>query len=70
MPRYDYVCDACGNEFEREFSMADMKHKLKCPSCGKMARRAIGMVNAIIRHRYLDQSRKGRGKFIGTKRVR
>jgi len=70
MPRYDYVCD-CGHQFERTFTMLEMKSKIKCSECGKMAKRAIGMPNAIVRHRYIDNSpRKGRGRFIGSKRVR
>jgi putative FmdB family regulatory protein len=62
VPSYDYVCE-CGEQFERVSSMAEMKSKLKCPVCGKMAKRAIGRPNAIVRHRYIDNiPRKNRGR--------
>lgn len=34
MPTYDYVCNACGHEFEKFQSMSDEPIKT-CPSCGK-----------------------------------
>ena len=42
MPTYDYACDACGHEFERQQRITEDPIK-KCPSCGKLkARRMIG----------------------------
>jgi putative FmdB family regulatory protein len=59
MPEYSYQC-VCGNKFERIFSMADMKPKVRCPECRKMAPRAIVAPNAIVRQRY-GSPRTGRG---------
>ncbi len=49
MPTYDYACDACGREFEREQRITEDPIK-KCPSCGKMkARRMIGGGGFILK---------------------
>ncbi|MFW5924742.1 MAG: FmdB family zinc ribbon protein [Myxococcota bacterium] len=41
MPTYEYTCDACGAEFEREQRISEKPVK-KCPECGKAkARRMI-----------------------------
>ena len=34
MPTYDYVCDACGHEFEHVQSMTSRTLRT-CPKCGK-----------------------------------
>ena len=34
MPTYDYVCEACGHEFEHFQSMTD-RHLRTCPKCKK-----------------------------------
>ena len=48
MPTYDYVCDACGHEFE-EFQMMSAKPLRKCPECNKnKLRRLIGTGAGII----------------------
>lgn len=48
MPTYDYVCDACGHEFEQFQSMLDDPLK-KCPKCKKQKlRRLIGAGAAIV----------------------
>jgi len=60
MAIYEYECE-CGEEIERTNSMADMKKTVKCPKCGKMAKRAIRNRTAIVRHR-LGEARIGRGK--------
>jgi putative FmdB family regulatory protein len=50
MPTYEYGCDSCGAEFEREQSIKDAPIK-KCPKCGKAkARRMIaGSGNFILK---------------------
>ena len=48
MPTYDYVCDACGHEFELFQSMTDSV-KRTCPKCKKRKlRRLIGTGGAIM----------------------
>ena len=48
MPTYDYVCDACGHEFEL-FQSIKAESEKKCPECRKnKLRRLIGPGAAII----------------------
>ncbi len=49
MPTYDYACDACGHEFERQQRITEKPLK-KCPKCGKnKARRMIGGGGFILK---------------------
>ena len=49
MPTYDYTCDNCGHEFEREQRITEDPIK-KCPKCGKLkARRMIGGGGFILK---------------------
>ena len=49
MPTYDYSCDACGYEFEREQRITEDPIK-KCPKCGKLkARRMIAGGGFILK---------------------
>lgn len=49
MPTYDYTCDSCGHEFEREQRITEKPLK-KCPECGKLkARRMIGGGGFILK---------------------
>ena len=49
MPTYDYACDSCGHEFEREQRITE-KPLNKCPKCGKdKARRMIAGGNFILK---------------------
>ena len=49
MPTYDYACDDCGHEFERQQRITEDPIK-KCPSCGKLkARRMIGGGGFILK---------------------
>jgi putative FmdB family regulatory protein len=49
MPTYDYSCDACGHEFERQQRITENPLK-KCPKCGKLkARRMIGGGGFILK---------------------
>ena len=48
MPTYDYLCQACGNEFEK-FESIVSKPSRKCPDCGKIKlKRLIGPGAGII----------------------
>ncbi|MEM6750203.1 MAG: zinc ribbon domain-containing protein [Planctomycetota bacterium] len=48
MPTYDYVCQACGHEFE-QFQMMSAKPLRKCPACGKLKlKRLIGAGAGVI----------------------
>ena len=48
MPTYDYVCAACGHEFERFQKMSDGALR-KCPECGKLKlKRLMGTGAGII----------------------
>lgn len=48
MPTYDYVCDACGHQFEAFQSMSEAKLK-KCPECKRMKlRRLVGAGAGLI----------------------
>ena len=49
MPTYDYACDNCGHEFERQQRITEKPLK-KCPKCGKdKARRMIGGGGFILK---------------------
>lgn len=48
MPTYDYVCDACGHEFEA-FESIKADPQTDCAACGKPSlRRRIGPGAAIL----------------------
>lgn len=48
MPTYDYVCDACGHEFE-EFQNITADALTKCPECKKKKlRRLFGTGAALV----------------------
>lgn len=40
MPMYEYRCDACGEEFEAIVKITE-KDDVKCPECGKKARKLV-----------------------------
>jgi putative FmdB family regulatory protein len=49
MPTYEYVCDACGNQWELEQRISEDAVK-ECPACGKpKARRQISGGNFILK---------------------
>ena len=49
MPTYEYGCEACGHEFEKEQRITEDPIK-KCPKCGKQkARRLITQGNFILK---------------------
>ncbi len=48
MPTYDYLCEACGHEFE-QFQSITAKLMRRCPECGKLKlKRLIGTGAGII----------------------
>ena len=48
MPTYEYLCENCGEDFERFQSMS-AKPLRKCPVCGKMSlKRLIGAGSGVI----------------------
>lgn len=48
MPTYDYVCESCGNQFEKFQSMKAGLLR-KCPACGKnKLKRLIGAGAGVI----------------------
>jgi putative FmdB family regulatory protein len=38
MPTYDFQCE-CGNEWEEDLPIKDHDKEIKCPKCGKKAKR-------------------------------
>jgi putative FmdB family regulatory protein len=48
MPVYEYLCKACGHEFEREQRISDKPVK-KCPACGApQAKRLISRTSFVL----------------------
>ena len=48
MPTYEYLCEACGHEFEL-FQAMSASVKRKCPECGKLKlKRLIGTGSGVI----------------------
>jgi putative FmdB family regulatory protein len=48
MPTYEYLCEACGHEFE-QFQPMTAAPIRKCPSCGKRkVKRLLGIGGALI----------------------
>jgi putative FmdB family regulatory protein len=49
MPIYEYQCEACGHEFEREQRISEDPIK-KCPKCGKQkAKRLISRTSFVLK---------------------
>ncbi len=48
VPTYEYLCQACGHEFEL-FQAMSASVKRKCPDCGKLKlKRLIGIGSGVI----------------------
>jgi len=58
MPIYEYVCEACGNHFERMQRFSDEPIKV-CPNCAGPTRRLISRAGIIF---------KGSGWYITDSR--
>ena len=70
MPTYDYVCRACGHEFER-FQRISEGTLRKCPECGELKlKRLMGTGAGIIfkgsGFYETDYKRKSKGGKAGT----
>lgn len=48
MPTYEYECKSCGHRFE-EFQQMSDPAVLKCPSCGRKARRCLSAPAGILK---------------------
>jgi putative FmdB family regulatory protein len=42
MALYEYHCQACGTRTEKRMPMSAVQQKIKCPHCGKQAKKLIG----------------------------
>ena len=62
MPTYDYICRACGHEFELFQQMSDPV-KRTCPECGKPASPATAPF-CSPRCRDVDLNRWLSGKYV------
>jgi len=67
MATYEFKCE-CGEVQTRDFAMDKIKKRVKCPVCGKMAKKVWSKPNAIARYSLIDRSRGdariGRGKGV------
>ena len=62
MPQYDYICNACGHEFEKLHGM-DEKAPKTCPECKRQkVRRNFKSAPAIHHHYSPMHPRANRGR--------
>ena len=47
MPTYEYECEECGKVFDKVHKMTE-KPRVKCPKCGRRAKKLIGTGAGII----------------------
>lgn len=75
MPTYDYVCQACGHEFELVQKMSDPPKK-RCPECrGKIERKIGGGAGLLFKgsgfyitdYRSKDYHAKAKSEMDGAK---
>ena len=55
MPLYKYECTHCGTVTENTCSMNEVKSKVKCSNCGKMAPRLWQVPNFRCVYSYMDR---------------
>lgn len=68
MPIYEYLCEKCGHEFEREQRITEDPIK-KCPSCGSsQAKRLISATSFVLKGGgwYSDLYSSAKGKSEGA----
>ena len=54
MPKYTYVC-SCGEVIERYTPMTEVKAKVRCPKCKKMAVRKWEVPNFKCVYSYMER---------------
>jgi putative FmdB family regulatory protein len=42
MALYEYLCDKCGNRFEKRMPMSDVLQLIDCPKCKAKAKKTLG----------------------------
>ncbi len=47
MPIYEYLCESCGNQFEKLETVNDIK-ECKCPKCAGVAKRKISTTSYLL----------------------
>ena len=67
MPRYDYLCPNCNNEFEIRQSFSS-EPVAPCPKCQSTARRVIHSVPIVFKGSgfYVNDYGKGKGSTTST----
>jgi len=71
MPQYEYVCRSCKKITEKDFSLGDMKQKIKC-SCGKIAVKYFSSVPVHFKSRGFpgnDSKKKSRGNQVVDNKI-
>ena len=69
MPRYQYACPDCGNQFEVQQKFTDKPLK-KCPTCGRRSiHRVVGLVAVSFKGTgfYVNDSKNGSSGKTTTK---
>lgn len=68
MPTYEYLCEKCGHEFEREQRITDSPIKI-CPKCrGRKVKRLISQTSFVLKGSgwYADLYSSARQSKSGT----
>jgi putative FmdB family regulatory protein len=68
MPQYTYQCE-CGEIIERINPMSEVKAKVRCPKCKKMAGRKWEVPNFKCVYSYMDRV-QGNPRFHRGKGIR
>lgn len=64
MPLYDYICNACLNDFEVQHRM-DERPAVDCPKCGGPARKVIiGTPHVALNWKAYDRNETGSDRMV------